>query len=663
MRCADDNSAPADAPGARSAPAGARARRGAALAVLLAVLTVLAYLPALNAEFFWDDEGAIVNAPVLRARDGLRRVWASGETTDYQPVMNSVRWAQWQLWGADARGYHATNLLLHAAAALLLWRCLSALGVPGAWWAAAVFALHPVCVASVAWAVQLKNTLSQFLCLLALLAWLRSDPAGPRRWYAAALAAYAAALLSKGSVVVLPFILLLCAWWRRGAVDRRDLLRATPFFAMALAAGLVTVWFQERNAIAEGGVPDFAASTLAARPGWVVGFYLGKALWPAHLSVVYPRWEIDGGALLSFVPNLLLAAAFVLFWFHRRGWGRPFLFGLGGFTIALFPVMGFFRMYYTHFSLVADPWQYVALPAVVALVCGLAAWGTARLPPVGRRAAVVAGAGLLALLGGLTWSECVYYRSSDALWRKTIRENPRAAVAYMNLGVILANRAAPDDALALMEKAVALAPEVAEFRVTLGDTLLGLARPAEAEGRYAEAAAMTPGGYGRALLGLGRARLMRGDAAGALPPLIEAERLLPRSAQTQLELGLARYQLGDPAAAAGHFRRAVELRPDYADAFVNLGSSLMQLRQAVPAEKALREAVRLNPRSAVGHWKLAEALAAQNKSAEALSEYERALQLTFKTSESRLGDVIAERLRLYREWLSERERSSKTTMP
>ena len=651
-----------DNPSTPPSPARPLWRGRCALGVLLVLLTLCAYLPAFNTEFFWDDEAAILNEPVVHARDGIWRVWSSTDTPDYQPVMNSVRWAQWQIWGADARGYHATNILLHALSALLLWACLAALGVPGAWWAGAVFAVHPVCVASVAWAVELKNCLSQVLYLLALLAWLRFDSTGVRRWYAFALIAFAAALLSKGSVVVLPCVLLMCAWWRRGTIDRRDVLGALPFFALALAVGLLTIWFQERNAIAQGAVPHFTAASILARPGWVVGFYLYKALWPAHLCLVYPRWEIDGRALLSFVPDLLLIAVFAALCLRRRDWGRPFLFALGCFTLSLFPVMGFFRMYYTNYSLVADHWQYIALPAVIALVCGLAAYGAARMPEIARRGVGAAGAAALLLLAGLTWTESSYYRSSEALWRKTIRENPNAAIACENLGVLLAKRGETDDGLALLEKATHLAPDRAEFRAALADALLSATRAQQAEARYTEAAALAPD-YGRAHLGIGRARLLQGDAAGAMRPLLQAERLMPRSAQVQFDLGMAHSQRGDPAKAAAHFRRATELRPDYTDAFINLGIALLQQRQAEPAEKALREAVRLQPRSTIAHWKLAEALAAQDKSTEALAEYGTALHIEGGVKGSLLAEAIDKRLRLYREWLSTHKPSSNTTTP
>lgn len=628
------------------------------LGILLVLLAIGAYLPAVTTEFFWDDEAAILNEPLVHARDGFWRVWVSADTPDYQPVMNTVRWAEWQLWGADARGYHIVNILLHAACALFLWACLAGLGIPGAWWAGAVFAVHPVCVASVAWAVELKNCLSQFLYLTALLAFLRFDSGASRRWYAASLLAFAAALLSKGSVVALPCILLMCAWWRRGTISRNDLLRTAPFFVLALAVGLLTIWFQEHNAIAQGAVPHFSLLSILARPGWVVAFYLGKALWPVHLSVVYPRWEIDGRAFVSFIPDLLLIGVFVLLWLRRRDWARPLLFGLACFTVSLFPVMGFFRMYYTNFSLVADQWQYIALPAVIALVCGLAAWGAARLPRPGRPAAILAGAAILGALAGVTWTEAAGYRSSEALWRKTIRENP-AAVAYVNLGIIVARQGATDNAQALMEKAIALAPGIPDFRVTLGDMLLSAGRPKEAAGRYAEAVAISPQ-CGKAYLGLGRASPNPNDALAAL---LEAERLLPQSAQVQLELGLVRSRLGDPARAAAHFRRATALKPAYAEAFINLGTALLQQRQAEPAAEALREAVRLQPRSTVAHWKLAEALAAQGKPAEAISEYETALSIERSIQGSPLTDTIDKRLRLYREWLSTHKPSSNTTTP
>ena len=281
-------------------------------ALLLAGVAILAYLPALKGGFIWDDNRFLTNNTVLKASDGLRRIWFTGESPDYWPVSSTSVWLEWRLWGMQAAGYHATNLLLHIGEALLLWMVLRRLEVPGAYLAAMLFALHPVNVESVAWITQRKNLTAMLFFLVSILCFLKTNPGAPPgssrpaglgRWYALSLLAFALAMLGKGSVAPLPIVLLGIVWWRR-RLEARDWLEIAPFFAVALIFTCVNLRLQSHEYI-HFRTAGFVERTLTA--GAMVWFYAGKALWPARLSFVYPQWSIHPGSFSSWLP--LLAAA------------------------------------------------------------------------------------------------------------------------------------------------------------------------------------------------------------------------------------------------------------------------------------------------------------------------------------------------------------------
>ncbi len=429
------------------------------IAAALVVAVFLVYQPVWQAGFIWDDDTHLLKNPVLTP-GGVFHTWVPGTYVNYWPVTSTAYWVQYQLWGLAPAGFHLVNIALHALSAILIWRILALLRVPGAVFAAALFALHPVNVESVAWITQLKNTLSLALTLLSVLLYLLSesrsrlpggtpggatdpaapspasrsrlpggtlggvadpaaprpasrsrlqggtrggatdpaaprparrsrlsgtlgdvtDPAGPSparqagpTWlYVGAVVVFALATLAKGMTLTLPVVLLACAWWQRGRIQRRDLWRVVPFLLIGLMMVGMEVW-QQHLAAGQTIVRSDSFLSRTAVAGCAVWFYLWKLIWPIDLMFVYPRWNLGALSAKWFLPGLLLAAVFAAAWRWRHSWGRPVLMLIVCYLALLLPVLGFVNIYFMEYSLVADHWQYAAMIVPCAAFAGVAA--------------------------------------------------------------------------------------------------------------------------------------------------------------------------------------------------------------------------------------------------------------------------------------------------
>ncbi len=357
-------------------------RRALIGTALIALVACVVYWPSLTGGFLWDDDVLLTGNALVKSADGLYRMWFTTEAVDYWPLTNSSFWLEWRLWGMNPIGYHVTNLILHVASATLAWAILRRLQIPGAFLAALIFVAHPVNVESVAWIAQRKNTLSMLFFLLSILWYFKHDldtqAPGRARWYGLSLLAFVLAMLSKGSVVVLPLMLLLIAWWRRRRITSSDLARTLPFFVVGVGLTLVNIWVQTR-----GVQETIRHATLVERAlgaGAVTWFYLWKAVLPINLTFVYPRWTIHASDLRWWCP--LLAALLVtglLVWRRHTPWGRPLLFAWAFYGLALAPVMGFADVYFMKYSLAADHYQYIALLGVSACAGAMVDRGVSRL--------------------------------------------------------------------------------------------------------------------------------------------------------------------------------------------------------------------------------------------------------------------------------------------
>lgn len=453
--------------------------------IVVALAAVLAHLPSITqGGFVWDDDVLLLNNKLIHADNGLEKFWFSTEAPDYLPVTWTNLWLEYRLWGKDPTGYHAVNVLMHAGAAVLLLALLRRLGAPGAFWGALLFAVHPVTVASVAWISERKNTLS-ILFYLASLIWF-VDHVRTGRWsrYAWSLAAFLLALLSKASVVTLPVVLWLILWWSgqmdlrrvwayarsalarapRPAVPRAELrwaLRTLPFFALAAATGLETIWFQKYNVIVDAPMPVVSWAQRIAVAGQVVWFYLYKGLWPLRVTMVYEKWHIDARQWLSYVPTGAAVAVLAAAWLARRRIGGGVFFALAYFVAILLPVLGFMQMFFHRFTFVSDHLQYLALPATLALAAALAARTAASKPRL-RRPLILAGALIAAALAVGTSHQSLAYRNKEAMWRDVMAKSPSCALAYYNVGIAYADRRERLESLLMNLKALELDPNYSE---------------------------------------------------------------------------------------------------------------------------------------------------------------------------------------------------------
>jgi len=622
---------------ASPAPAGTASWPAGWVCALIFLVAFVAYLPALSGGFLWDDAGHVTRAD-LRSWTGLGRIWFEfGATQQYYPVLHSAFWIEHQLWGDSTLCYHLLNVLLHASGACLFGLLLRRLAVPGAWFAALLFALHPVCVESVAWISEQKNTLSLVFYLCAALAYLRFDQDRRGARYGLATGLFLLALLTKTVTASLPAALLVVCWWRRGRLEwRRDVLPLLPWFVLGVASGLVTAWFERKLIGAQGADFDLSVVQRCLLAGRVFWFYLGKLGWPADLIFIYPHWTVDASVWWQW---LFLAGALALLaglvWWRRRQRGPLAAALLFGGT--LFPVLGFVNVFPFLFSYVADHFQYLASLAVFALAAAGLTRAAVRLPHWGR---YTGGAALLTALGALTWAQSGTYGDVVTLYQTTLERNPACWMAHNNLAMLLASSGRTTEAVAHLEQALRLRPNFAEGENNLGDDLRQLGRPQEAIPHLQHALKLQPA-YAEARCNLGVALLLTGHPAEGIAELTEALRLKPDYAMARYNLGLARAETGHPDEAIRDFAEAVRLNPNFGEAELNWGIGLAIVGRFPEAIAHFDRALELEPASPVAHCSYGRALAGAGRAADAIRQYEKAVTLDPGSADAHLGLALA----------------------
>ncbi len=637
-------------------------RSGMILGIFLIFIIIpLVYSPSIKGGFILDDELHLTKNESIKADDGLYRIWSTSKWQYYWPVTDSFFWIEWRMWGMRPVGYHATNLILHIADAMMIWLIMRKLFIPGAFLAALLFALHPVNVESVAWIASRKNEMATLFFLLAIYFYVKyllfagenvesgdrtvhadrphRSSAIPGCWYWLGLAAFLLSALGKGSTVILPVILLGFIWLLR-PVTRRDLALIGPFFLISFAIVAVNMWFQARTVdytpIRVAGVTE---RLLGA--GGVVWFYLYKALLPVNLALIYPLWHIDSGNLLWWLPLAAAMIATAILWRCRKDWSGAILFCWGFFCVALLPVMGFTDVGFMQYSLVADRYQHISVIGIIALAS--AAWGAwnLRMRATLRWPSPAIAVAAVGILGFLCWRQAKIYHDAFTMYYAVLEKNPNCWVAHNNLGSEYIEAGRLNEAIVHARKALDLAPDNPYSRSVLGTALDKSGRLQEAVEQYKRALMLYPD-FAEVHNNLAGALVELGRPLEAIEHCRQAITIDPDYAKAYNTLGAAMETIGQTREAIEQYRRAVQLDPDYVDARCNLASALVKTGQLQEAIALCKRTLLLNPNSVAAHNTLGNAFQLAGQYQDAIEQYEAAIALDpgFSQAHINLGSAF-----------------------
>lgn len=506
------------------------------LAQTLALLAgpFIAYAPGITGGFIWDDDIYITENPLMHSVEGLQTIWLEPAASrhQYYPLVSTSFWLEFQIWGTQPTPYRVTNLVLHGLCALLVWRLGHRLKLPGAWLIAAIFALHPMHVESVAWIAERKNTLSGLFFLASLLAYLRFQPVEdnhaatpPKRygWYALAALTFVAALLSKTVTLTMPAVVLLLLWWRR-RLRLAAVWPLLPFFALGIALAVVTVITEAGNVSADAYEFTWLERLLIAGRAWC--FYPQKLLWPAELLPIYPQWSIDTHQWWQYLYPAAALAVVITLWLLRGPLGRGPLVAVLYYGGTILPAVGFVQVGFFTYSFVADHFFYLPSLGLIALFVATGIKALRRLGSAATSAQPALAVILLLALGLRTWQQAALYRHTLTLWQATIKANPQCWLGYYQIGTRLVRHGHQADAVPYFEQAIKIHPDYFDAINNLGNVYLQL-------GRHEDALRM----FRRAL------------------------RISPADAPLHFNVGVLYVEMGDLRTALIHFTRATNIDP------------------------------------------------------------------------------------------------------
>ncbi len=586
-------------------------------AALLLVVVLMTYAPAMTAGYIWDDDHYVAENVHLRTTDGLGRIWFTpGATPQYYPLVFSTFWVEHKSWGLHPAGYHLVNIVLHGINSVLLFRALSVLRVPGSLFAAALFAVAPLNVESVAWVSERKNVLSGLLYLLAFLSYwkftsrLGDEPAfgSAARWrdYAISLLLFGCALMSKSVTCSLPAAILLVLWWKRGRVKIRDVALLLPMFAIGIAAGVHTIFMEKHHVGAQGVDWEWSLIERCLIAGRVLWFYPLKLIWPDPLIFVYPKWQIDASVWWQSMFGVSFVGRVIWLWLARGRLGRGPLTAVLFYAGTLFPALGFISVYPMRFSFVADHFAYLASIGVIALFAATTVHLSNRRR-WSRSWSRLAATMVVMMFSLVSFLRCFDYKDAESLWVATLADNPRCWMATFHLAAIRFDQQRFIEAATLFENALRHEKhdrpghhEQADLHHYLGDTLLALGSPDESDFHFRQAVAFFQ------------------EMAE-----VEKESIVPHN-----NLGILSGKLKQPDQALRHFQAALEIEPADPDVNQNLGELYYRLKRFDESAECFHRVIEVDALNARAHYNLGTVTLTLGQKQEAIQHLQTAIRIS-----------------------------------
>jgi protein O-mannosyl-transferase len=568
-----------------------------ALCGLVVLVVTLVFGQVLGFAFVnWDDGDGVYNNP--RVTRGLSvgamvGVFIQRHVESWAPLTTVSHMLVWQLFGNRAWGHHLVNVLLHTASTVLLFlvfRQMTCRAWPAAL-VAALFAIHPLHVESVAWVTERKDTLSGLFFMLALGAYVGYVHAGSKRWYMAILVLFALGLVAKPVVITLPFVLLLLDYWPLRRLGAKAFYEKIPLFVLVGLSCCLTIWGQ-RNALAPNEWISWSWRIQNALISYAA--YVGQFFYPANLTVLYSRrnLHLPPGQVLGGLAVLVSITTIALL-LRRKA---PYLLvGWLWYVGMLVPMIGLIQ-----FGAQSEADRFAYLPHIglyLALAWGVADLGRLR-PPV-RVACGVGGVLAVAVLTACAWQQTTVWQDSRSLWTNAMTRTPRNDVAYNKLGHDLAHHDRPAEAITWFQAALRVRP-TADVHNSLGNCLKQLGRLEEAIAEFRQAVA-----------------------------------LKPEHAEAHWNLGLALAATKHPDQAVEQYYIVVRLRPDFAEVHNNLGNVLAAKGDSEAAIAEYQKALAITPLFAAAHNNLGNIFAGQSRPDKAIAEYQAALVIKPDFAEAR----------------------------
>ena len=614
-----------------------------AFCLVLAAITFVVFHQTKVFDFVNYDDGFYVyhNAKVAGGLSlkGLAWVFSHADCNLYHPLtMLSLMW-NYQFHGLDAGGYHSANVLLHTASVILLFLILRQM--TGCTWrsafVAAVFAIHPLRVESVAWVSERKDVLGGFFFMLTLGAYVHfvRKPNSLARYLMVA-AAFVMALLSKPTVVTLPFLLLLLDYWPLNRFEQtrsfsRLILEKIPLLVLALGASVMTVLAASKE------VAAYADVSLLSRIGNALvsyAVYLRQMIWPVGLAAFYPRPEKgqpDWEVAVSFLVLALITWGVVIFGRKRRWLVTGWFWYLGMLT----PMIGIVQAgAFAH----ADRMTYLPQIGIYVAVTWLVSeWLVNRAAVAGLMVSV-----LVALMV-CSWKQTGYWQDSETLWTHALDCTTDNYMAHCNLGFYFLEEGKLDEAVTNFQTSLQIKPDDLEALNNLGGAFLQTGRLDDAISQYRKVLQIRHD-YVPALYNLAVALRQKGHIDEAIPQFQEVVKINPDNADAQYNLASLLFKKGRAEEAEPHYQKVRQIRPSFAEGLFNLGNDLRQKGKVDEAIAQYQDALRVDPDFAPAHVNLGSALLSDRLD-EAIFHFQQAVQINPSNAkaEDNLGNAFVQK--------------------